>query len=53
MDDTAFIPVRGTYNEVANTPIQDGQFLFTTDGTNHIYIDVKQSDGTVRRVQFM
>lgn len=38
-----FNPVRGTLQDINNTPIVDGQFLFVTDqdeGKNSLYIDV-------------
>ena len=52
MEDIAFTPVRGNINEIENTPLQDGQFLFTTEssGNNRVYADVLRADGTVERV---
>lgn len=52
MAEIGFVPVRGNANEIANTPREDGQFLYTTEhGTNNkIYADVLRDDGTVDRV---
>lgn len=55
MADVAFVPIRGNANEIANTPRQDGQFLYTTDEGrgNKVYADVLRGDGTVDRVGIM
>lgn len=52
MAEVGFVPVRGNINEIANTPKQDGQFLFTTESNanNKMYADVLRDDGTVERI---
>lgn len=44
---------RDTLENVNNTPLKDGQVLWTIDqeGNDKIYNDVKQSDGTIKRTQ--
>lgn len=40
------LPVKGTTTDINNTPIVDGQLLFetnSTEGQNHIYIDVENN----------
>ena len=55
MADVGFVPVRGNANEIANTPLEDGQFLYTTEaGTaNNIYADVLRDDGTTERISIL
>lgn len=52
MADISFIPIRGSSNEIANTPRADGQFLYTTDeeNGNKVYVDVLREGGTIDRV---
>ena len=43
---TQFLPIRGTSAQIHATPIVDGQLLFetnSTEGQNHIYIDVENN----------
>ena len=40
------LPIKGTTTDINNTPIVDGQLLFetnSTEGQNHIYIDVENN----------
>ena len=55
MADVGFTPVRGNANEIANTPLQDGQFLYTTESgnSNQVFADVLREDGTVERIGLM
>lgn len=44
---------RDTLENINNTPLKDGQVLWTIDqeGNDKIYNDIKQSDGTIKRTQ--
>lgn len=55
MADVGFTPVRGNRNEIANTPLEDGQFLFETESGNgnKVYADVLRDDNTIERVGIM
>ena len=55
MADVSFIPIRGSEEEIAETPREDGQFLYTTDsGTgNKVYADVLREGGTIERVAIL